>query len=298
LTLLLNIDILNLTRMSAVDLSYIARGNISGSFKKEVSDVLNDCYKRFGQRVPYKVEVYAFDTEENLHSFLREEKFKLGLSFSSIDEVSACTYEVLKGFPRLLICQERLAPYSKLGRAGALRHEAAHTVLHGSLEYSIFQIPEDCKHTAMVKGIQPEKLEEVFFQLSMGIKDFEATKFLVEHDFITCQFTYALEWIKPMDDDRTAWTIARSNRQTRFVYESALMRPLLFCDPLLSLQKSKKAPEEEQIQLDARIEQMIALLGETEENKVLKVAGSIIEVLGDDTHKNIDAAFHQLMNLI
>jgi hypothetical protein len=57
-------------------------------------------------------------------------------------------------------------------------------------------------------------------------------------------------------------------------------------------------PEEDQIQLDSRIEQMIALLGETEENKVLKVAGSIIEVLVDDTHKNIDAAFHQLINLI
>ena len=284
--------------MSAVDVSYFARGNVSGNFKKEISEVLNDCYKRFGQRVPYKIEVYAFDTEENLNSFLREEKFKLGLSFNTVDDVSACTYEVLRGYPRLLICQEKLLPYSKAGRAGAIRHEAAHTVLHGSLEYSIFQIPEDCRHTAMVKGIAPEKLEEVYFQLTMGVKDFEATKFLVEHDFINCQFTYALEWIKPVDDDRTAWSVSRSNRQTRFVYESALMRPILFCDPLLSLPKSKKVPEEDQIQLDARIEQMIALLGETEENKVLKVAGSIIEVLVDDTHKNIDAAFHQLINLI
>ena len=50
------------------------------------------------------------------------------------------------------------------------------------------------------------------------------------------------------------------------------------------------------MQLSARMEQMIAMLGETEENKVLKVAGAIIEVMGDDTHKNIDAAFHQLIN--
>lgn len=284
--------------MAAVDLSYYARGKVSGSFKKEISEILNDCYKRFKQQVPYKVEVYAFDTEANLNNFLREEKFKLGLSFNTVDEISACTYEVLRGYPRLLVCQERLSGYSKTGRAGALRHEAAHTVLHGSLEYSIFQIPEDCRHTAMVKGIETEKLEELFFQLSMGVKDYEATRFLVDHDFINCQLSYALEWIKPVDDDRAAWNISRTNRQTRFVYESALMRPLLFCDPLLSMPKSKKVTGEELVQLSARMEQMIALLGETEENKVLKVAAAIIEVIGEDTHKNIDAAFHQLINLI
>jgi hypothetical protein len=77
--------------MSSVDLSYFARGNISGSFKKEVSEILNDCYQHFSERVPYKIEVYAFDSEENLNSFLREEKFKLGMSFNTLDDASACS---------------------------------------------------------------------------------------------------------------------------------------------------------------------------------------------------------------
>jgi hypothetical protein len=269
--------------MASIDLSYIARGDISSSFKKEVSEVLNDCYGRLAEKVPYKVEVYAFDTEDNLNSFLREEKFKLGLSFNTIDDASACTHEVLRGYPRLLLCRERLFKYGKQARAGALRHEAAHTVLHGALEYNIYD---------------NEKLDEVFFQLSLGVKDFEATRLLIQHDYISCQFAYAMEWIKPTEDDKTAWAISRSNRQTRFVYESALMRPILFTDPLLSLPKSKKVPAELQMQLSVRMEQTIAMLGEAEENKVLKVAGAIIETLGDDTHKNIDAAFHQLISLI
>ena len=284
--------------MSSIELNYFARGNISGSFKKEVSEVLDDCYQRFSQRVPYKIEVYAFDTEENLNSFLRDEKFKMGMSFNTVDDASACTYEVLRGYPRLLICNERLSRYSKPARAGAIRHEAAHTVLHGALEYSIFQIPEDCRHTATVKGIDNNKLEEIFFQLSLGVKDYEATRFLIANDYIQCQFAYALEWIQPAEDDQTAWNISKSNRQTRFVYESALMRPVLFANPLLSLPKPKKALAESQLQLSARMEQMIAILGEKEENKVLAVAGSIIESLTDDTHKNIDSAFHQLINLI
>lgn len=284
--------------MAQMDLGFFTRGNVSGGFKKEVTEVLTDCYRRFEQKVPYKIGVYLFDTEENLNNYLREERFKLGLSFNTIDETSACTHEVLRGFPRLLVCNDRLSKYSKQARAGALRHEAAHTVLHGALEYNIYQIPEDCRHTAMVKGIEPEKLEEVFFQLSMGVKDFEATSLLVKHDFIQCQFTYALEWIQPIDDDRTAWNVSRTTRQTRFIYESALMRPILFTDPLLSLPKSKRVPLEEQIQLSARIEQMIAILGETEENKVLQAAGAIIGVLAEDTHKNIDAAFRQLITMI
>jgi len=284
--------------MASIDLSYFSRGDVSNSFKKEVSEVLNDCYGRFAEKVPYKIEIYAFDKEDNLSSFLREEKFKLGLSFNTVDDASACTHEVLRGYPRLLLCQERLLKYSKQARAGAMRHEAAHTILHGALEYSIFQIPEDCRHTATVKGIENEKLEEVFFQLSLGIKDFEATRFLIQHDYIHCQFHYAMEWIKPAEDDKTAWTISRTNRQTKFVYESALMRPILFTNPLLSLPKTKRVPAEMQLQLSVRMEQMIALLGEAEENKVLKVAGSIIETLSEDTHNNIDAAFHQLMGLI
>jgi len=283
--------------MAVLDLTYIARGDVPGTMKKEISEIVGDCYKRFGDRVPYKIEVHVFDTEENLNNFLKQEKFKLGIPFGNIDDSSPCTYDVLRGFPRLLIPLDRLSGYSKQGRAGAIRHEAAHTILHGGLEYNIFQIPDDCRHTAMIKGIDTEKLDGVFFQLTLGIKDHEATRFLIEHDFIHCQFSYGLDWIKPTEQDKTAWMVAKTNRQTRFIYENALMRPLLFANPLLSLPKSK-VPLEEQLQLGARIEKMIAILGETEENKVLQVAADIIEVLSVDTHDNIDAAFHQLMNLI
>lgn len=284
--------------MAMLDLSYFARGNVPGSVKKEISEVTNDCYKRFGDRVPYKIEVHVFDTAENLDSFLKQEKFQLSISFNTVDEASPCTYDVLRGFPRLLIPIDRLAGCSKQARAGAIRHEAAHTILHGGLEYNIFQIPEECRHTAMVKGIDAEKLEGVFFQFTLGIKDFEATRFLIDHEFIHCQFAYALDWMQPREEDKTAWMIAKTNRQTRFVYESALMRPLLFANPLLALLKSRKVPIEDQLQLGARIEKMIAMLGETEENKVLHIAAAVIEVLSEDTHSNIDAAFHQLMNLI
>jgi hypothetical protein len=284
--------------MASFELGFFTRGNVAGSFKKEVTEVINDCYKRFGDRVPFRIAIYLFDTQDNLNGFLREENFKLGLTFTGIDESSPCAYNVSRGYPRLLISNDRLSKFSKLARAGAIRHEAAHTVLHGTLEYSIFQIPEDCRHIATVKGIDNEKLEEIFFQISMGVKDFEATRFLTTRDFIQCQIAFALEWIKPAEDDRTAWSVAKGNRQTRFVYESSLLRPLLFTDPLLSLPKSRKVPAEEQLVLSARIEQMLDVLGITEEKKLLQLAGAMIGAFTQDTHQNIDTAFRQAMNLI
>jgi len=280
-----------------LDLNFIARGDVPGNIKKEISEIVTDCYKKFGDVVPYKIEVCAFDTEEHMDNFLKQESFKLSIPYHQNDDSSPCAYDVLRGFPRLLIPVDRLSSYSKQGRAGAIRHEAAHTVLHGSLEYNIFQIPDDCLHTASVKGIDRDKLEGIFFQLTLAIKDHEATRFLVEHGFIRCQFAYALDWIKPSEGDRGAWMVARTTRQSRFIYTSALMRPLLFVNPLLSLPPSK-VPEEEKLQLGARVEKMIAMLGESEENKVLQVAAAIIEVMTGDTHNNIDAAFHQLMGLI
>jgi hypothetical protein len=284
--------------MTAIDINYVAHGDVPASVKKEISEITSDCYKKFGDRVPYKVEVHVFDSEDNLNNFLKQEKFKLGITTGSFDEALPCRYDALRGFPRLLIPLDRISHYSKLARAGAIRHEAAHTVLHGGLEYNIFHIPEDCRHTALVKGIDTEKLEETFIQLTMGIKDLEATRLLIQHDFIHCQFAFALEWIRPSEEDKLAWSVAKTSRQTRFVYESALIRPLLFANPLLSLPQSKKVPVEEQLQLGARIEKMIAILGETEEDKVLQVAAAIIEAITEDTHNNIDTAFHQLMKLI
>lgn len=282
--------------MANMELDFIIRGNVPGGFKRDVASTLRDCYKRFGSRVPYKVEVYIVDTETNMRDFLREEKFRLGISTGG-DDGSICSYDVLRGYPRLIVCEERLAKFSKVAKMGVLRHEAAHTVLHGTLEYNIFRIPDDCRHIAAIKGIDSTILDQILFQLSLAVKDFEATTFLVQHDFVNCQFAFAIEWIQPSEEDKSAWKLTKTNRQAKFVYQSALMRPILFTHPLLALPKSKKISLEQQVKLGRRVEELIEYLGEIEENRVLQVANAIIEVLTEDTHKNVDTAFHQLMNL-
>jgi hypothetical protein len=43
---------------------------------------------------------------------------------------------------------------------------------------------------------------------------------------------------------------------------------------------------------------MLDLLGNTEEKKLLQLAGAMIGAFTQDTHQNIDTAFRQAMNLI
>jgi hypothetical protein len=184
-----------------------------------------------------------------------------------------------------------------MARLGAIRHEAAHSATHGSLEYYIFRIPEDCRHTAAIKGLDSPVLDQALYFVSVAVKDFEATRFLVQHDFIGCQFAFALEWLQPSEQDKSAWKLAQTNRQTKFIYLTALLKSALFAHPLLALPRSKKISLEHQVLLARRMEEMLEYLGSAEQNRLLQVANMIVEYATEDTHRNVDSALRQAMNL-
>jgi len=282
--------------MANVELEVVIKGRIPWVAKREVVSVLSDCYRRFGSRVPYKVEVHIVDRESTMRDFLKEEKFRLGITTSGEEEF-ICAHDAWHGYPRIVICYERLAKLNKLARLGAVRHEAAHSVLHGSLEYYIFTIPEDCRNVAMIKGIDLAVLQQVLYFLSVAVKDFEATRFLVRHEYIDCQFAFALEWLQPSEEDSSIWKSVETDRQAKFIYQTALLKSTFFAHPLLALPRSKKISLEQQVLLGRRMEELVEHLGEAEQRKLLQVTNIIVDGLAGDTHKNVDFALHQAMSL-
>jgi hypothetical protein len=179
-----------------------------------------------------------------------------------------------------------------------VRHVVAHSAIHGSLEYYIFRIPDDCRHTATIKALDSPVLDQALYYVSVAVKDFEATRFLVQHDFIDSQFAFGLEWLQPSEQDKSTWKLAQANRQTKFIYLTTLLKPALFAHPLLALPRSSKGISlEDQVQLARRVEQLLEHLGSAEQNRLLQVANMIVEDATDDTHKNVDSAMRQVMNL-
>jgi len=282
--------------MATVEINVITSGNIPWSFKRDIQNIFRDCYRRFGSRIPNKVEIHVVDREANMRALLKEDKLRLGITTGGDDEF-ICSHDAWRGYPRVICSLDRLTKLNKLGRLGAIRHEAAHSALHGSLEYYIFRIPDECRHTAAIKGLEPPVLDQALYYVSVAVKDFEATRLLVQHDFIDCQFTFALEWLKPSEQDKSAWKLAQTNRQAKFIYLTTLLKPMLFAHPLLALPRSKDISLENQVQLARRVEEILEHLGTTEQNRLLQVTSVIAEEATEDTHKNVDTAMCQAMNL-
>lgn len=282
--------------MATVEFNIITSGNIPWGFKRDIESVFRDCYRRFGTKIPYKVEIHVVDREPNMRALLKEDKLRLGITTSG-DEEFICSHDAWRGYPRVICSLERLAKINRLARLGAIRHEAAHSALHGSLEYYIFRIPDDCRHTAAIKGLEPPVLDQALYYVSVAVKDFEVTRFLVQHDFIDCQFSFALDWLKSSDEDISAWKLAQTNRKAKFIYLTALLKPILFAHPLLALPRSKKISLEYQVQLARRVEELLEHLGSTEQNRLLQITNVIAEEATEDTHRNVDSAMCQAINL-
>jgi hypothetical protein len=296
LTLVTNIVIFDVIRMATVEISIITSGNIPWSFKRDVENIFRDCYRRFAPRVPYKVEIHLVDREANMRALLKEDRLRLGMSAAD-DDNFVCAHDAWRGYPRVICSLDRLNKLNKLARLGAIRREAAHSALHGSMEYYIFRIPNECQHTATIKALEPAVLDQALFYVSVAVKDFEATRLLVQQGYIDCQFAFALEWLKPSEQDKSNWKLAQANRQSKFIYLMTLLRPMLFVHPLLALPRSKNIPLESQVQLARRVEEMLEHLGTTEQNRLLQVTSVIAGEATEDTHKNVDLAMCQAMNL-
>jgi hypothetical protein len=296
LTLPTNIVIFVVARMATVEISIITSGNIPWNFKRDVENIFRDCYRRFGSGIPYKVEIHVVDKEANMRALLKEDRLRLGMSGGGDDEF-VCSHDAWRGYPRVICSLDRLTELNKLARLGAIRREAAHSVLHGSMEFYIFRIPDECRHTATIKALESQVLDQALYYVSVAVKDFEATRLLVRHNFIDCQFNFALAWMKPSEQDKSTWKNVQTNRQTKFIYLTALLRPLLFAHPLLALPHAKNISLENQVQLARRVEQMLEHLGTTEQNRLLQVSSVIAEQATEDTHKNVDIAMCQVMNL-
>jgi len=283
--------------MATVELNVITSGNIPWGLKRDIENIFRDCYRRFGSRVPYKVEIHVVDREGNMRALLKEDKLRLGITTGG-DEEFICSHDAWRGYPRVICCVEKLAKLNRLARPGAIRHEAAHSAIHGSLEYYIFRIPDDCRHTATIKALDSAVLDQALYYVSVAVKDFEATKFLIQHDFIRCQLAFALDWLQPSERDKSDWKLVQTNRQTKFIYLTTLLKPILFAHPLLALPRSSKGVSlEHQVQLARRVEELLEHLGSAEQNKLLQVANMIAEDATEDTHKNVDSAMRHAMNL-
>jgi hypothetical protein len=267
-------------------LDFHHHGNITADEERDIRHILDECYQHFGHGLPERVEIRLFEGPALLGGFLQAEKAQLGIKTLG-DEAFICSHDAWHGFPRVLICMERLSSLPVAAQRGALRHEAAHTVLHGSLACYVVRIPPDCVELARAKDIQAEHLQQVLYYCATAVKDFEVTRLLLHHGYQECQLAFAQFHFLPSDEDRLAWFLAKGNPLGRLLFFAGQLKVLLLGLPLETAGL---------LQIDSYVDSMLGYLKPDERRHLLDLARSTAEHLGSDTHDNICLALRVVLN--
>ena len=266
-------------------LDFHCHGHVTQAQLQEIRGNLEECYPRLGRWLPERVEVQLFDTPAQLAAFLESEKAELGITTSG-DDAFICSHDAWRGSPRLLICIERLFALSPIARLGALRHEAAHTVLHGALAYYVFRIPPDCLELAQAGGLQLTVLQQVLYYCATAVKDFEVTRLLLHLGYRECQVAFAGVQFIPSDEDKFAWLLARYHPQARLLFFTGQLKMLLSGWPLEVAGL---------MQLEGSTNSMLNYMEPDERKWLLGAAISIAKQLGEDTHNNVRLTLRQIL---
>jgi len=266
-------------------LDFHCHGYVTQDQLQEVRDTLEESYPRLGRWLPEKVEVQLFDTPVQLASFLESEKREFGIRTAG-DEAFVCSHDAWRGFPRLLICIERLSALSRMARLGTLRHEAAHTVLHGALAYYVCRIPRDCVELAETKGMNLTVLQQVLYYCAVAVKDFEVTRLLLHQGYQECQVAFAQAQFVRSDEDELAWLLARYNPQARLVFFTSQLKTLLLSWPLDAAGL---------LPIETYTNSMLSYIATEERKRWLGLALGIAQQLGEDTHNNIRLTLRRVL---
>ncbi|MFB0556772.1 MAG: hypothetical protein ACETVW_02830 [Dehalococcoidia bacterium] len=266
-------------------LDFRCHGQVEQDKIREIQGVVAECYTRLGGWLPERVEVHLFDTPAGLAGFLEGEKKELGIKTGG-DEAFICSHDAWRGFPRLLICIERLSALSPVARLGALRHEVAHTVLHGALAYYVFRIPRDCLELAKAKDMDSAMLQQVLYYCATAVKDFEATRLLLSRGYQECQVAYTEAQFAPSDEDEFAWFLAKHHPQARLLFFTSQLKTLLPGWPLEVAGLMR---------LEECADSMLSYMELDERKRLVAEAISIAKQLGEDTHNNVRLTLGQVL---
>ena len=266
-------------------LDFRCHGQVEQDKIREIQGVLEECYTRLGGWLPERVEVHLFDTPTGLAGFLEGEKKELGIKTGG-DEAFICSHDAWRGSPRLLVCMERLSALSPMARLGALRHEVAHTVLHGALVYYVLRIPLDCLQLAQAKGVDLTMLQQVLYYCATAVKDFEATRLLLSRGYRECQVTYTEAQFVPSDEDEFAWLLAKQHPQARLLFFTSQLEMLLPSWPLEVAGLMR---------LEECADSMLSYMEPDERKRLVDEAISIAKQLGEDTHNNVRLTLTQVL---
>jgi len=255
-------------------------GRILDEEARDILSLLEECYGRLRPVDLDIVEIVLFENDRLWHSHMMAQRRRVGVTSSDFDDAFIATHEAWTGIPRISISLDRGKAVARPVWEGALRHEAGHSILHGSLEYYVFPMPKALLDVAHEFRTLTSHLTDILYLLTVAVKDMEVTKLLVSNRYSEDQVAYARFVMKPTEQDQDAWDLSSINAEARVLCLVGRFKDLAAATVLASMSYSHRVGLEE-------IEGSIGYFSREAREALLDTMTKILNDLGNDTFANI-----------
>ena len=162
-------------------INLVKHGNVPKEFIDLVLSILRTFYTAVGANIPL-VDLHVYETVISKRTYIELEGLRRGVSISGDFIV---LHEAWSGIPRIHICYEELKDMDLSLIKALIIHEAAHSVLHGSIIY--YTITPSLE---VMELLGREKALVATYIVSTAVKDYEVTKFLIRHGYLPYVLIY------------------------------------------------------------------------------------------------------------
>jgi hypothetical protein len=257
-------------------------GRILDEEVREILGFLEECYGSLRPVDLDLVEIVLFENDRLWRSHMAAERRRAGVTSSDFDDAYIATHDAWTGIPRISISLDRRKALTRPVWEGALRHEAGHSILHGSLEYYVFPMPKPLLDIAHEFHTLTSHLADTLYLLSVAVKDMEVTKLLVSNGYVEDQAAYARFVMKPTEQDQYAWSLSSIAAEARALCLVGRLKDLAAATVLASGSQSPPVGFEE-------IEESNRYLPHEARTALLDTMTKILSDLGEDTFANIQS---------
>ena len=211
----------------------LRRFAVEDSFVEMTLEVLNGFYNRVKAAAPQIIDLYLFGRSSSMNAFLGREKTRLGIGTSDLDSSFFALHDAWRGIPRIIAAQDRLSELPRQVILGVLHHEAAHTILHGSLEFYTFPVPMSILRLERKGVVSKQLARDLLYSASLAVKDYEVTRLLLEKSYVEDQVAYNKYLLEASEEEEKVWGSIDGNKLVRLLFLISLLKPALCAAPLL-----------------------------------------------------------------
>lgn len=199
-------------------------GKVEEDVTKYVITLLDNFYRKIQQDSLEVIDLVLISNYYLLKAYISNEASNLNIPSYGFESGFIALHDSWRGIPRIIVCVERLNRLDRKIQEAVIHHEATHSIIHGSPEYYIFPVNESLKTLAKAYGLNAETTQSILYLISIAVKDFEVTEFLIRKGYGDEQLEYAKYLINTDIEDSVSWSIARHERVLKLMYLTSKLK--------------------------------------------------------------------------